>query len=612
MTRDSVNKVVSPKGRRLELLRKIETAVPGQKVNSLAAGLTADEMEELTDLTRERYLTMESAVMTLKVLDAALIKHFVPQDAQQLRDLARHAIGLYLNTHQYHNAVHALSMTREALHLAQTAGITDPETLRTLVIQGLYHDAGNGIKPEPANSREADEAQAAEIFMKDVREAKRRIAQGEPLGALSALGKLSEVTVAGKNHPQETVIIACIASTVFRDRFVAPKGLALEEYMCAILEHGHGVEKDKSTQDVYRLQREMVDLMESTPAWIARDADIVGSTRSPYVFYNHILNRVEDTRRGLAKGVRPKKYHAGFVGFIGASFHSGQETEAVKTAKAGSPLYLPKEQGGGDQVAVIEYGKKQLQEENRRFDTLLKEHEPMLNALFVLIGEADRDGEKILEMPLKTLRARLTQLAGDPRRVERAQQILTDEPPTSFELDLSGYPLLGDPRYAHMSLAEMTPGLMNRIFAPNAQQTQRDESVMLQLETLEQQARPDEQPVLLSLLELANIYPELFTESSLAAGKHVIHKDTKPEYVYIILEGSADIHLPTGVKTVGKGAVLGEISALSGKNAMADVIANTNLELLALPASLVEEAYPTEELRLKMLELAERRLGYRL
>ncbi len=581
--------------RRLKLLQKIRTD-PSQKMNTLAKGLTDAEMRELIQLTRDTYMHMESARSALVRLDAALLKHFSEQDTKELRALARHTMGLHLNTHQYHNAVHALSMTREALHLAEIADIRDPAMLRTLVIQGLYHDTGNGTEPKPPTTKDADESQAVGIFMRDVERME-----------LHALAGLTSVRVGGESQDQKKVIAACIAATVFRDRFAPPDALALQEYVGGILEHVHNAEDHHFLQ--IRHLKEMTMLMDSAPAWIARDADVVGSTYSPSVLYNNILTRVEDTRRSLAKGAGPRKYHNGFIGFIGASKYQGPDTEPVKVARAGSPLYLPEEEGNAD--AIKEYGKQQLTEETRRFEKLMKEHEPMLNALFVLIGEAHANNEEILRMPLRDIHERLKQLATDPARAERAQAILTDETIDSLELNLSAYPLLQDERYERMTLAGMTPGMMNRIFAPNRKQTKDQEWMTDQLEVIEQQSDPEAQPVLLSVLELANIHPEDLERRHFTQGSSIIEKGGKPGFVYIILQGTAKICLPGREFRVGAGVVLGEISALSDLDATADVIAVSDVVAVSLPALLVANEYRTEDIRQKMMELAEQRLGHR-
>lgn len=584
------------------LVERIKAAKAGQKINTLAEGLTFKEMEKLQRYTREVYQHMESARSALARLEASLVKHFDEDDAMELRELAKHATGLYLNTHQYHNAVHALSMTRESLHLAEIAGITDPEILRILVIQGLYHDAGNGIHPTPA-TKDADEAQAVTIFMRDVREARQRVKTGEDAGSLSALLKLRGVKINGESVSQHEVIAACIGATVFRDRFAPATSLAFQEYVGTILEQVHGTDPDfLNFRDVKRFTK----LMESGPAWIARDADIAGSTYTPGVLVNNLANRGEDVLRNMAADIGPVGYHKGFIGFLGATFHQGTLTEAVETARAGSPLYLPK--GQGNATAIIEYGKQQLVNESQRFEKLVTDHGPMLTAMFVLIGEAVKKGENFLKLPLKDVRDRLENLVQDPKRIDRAKAILKKEEITALDIDLSRYPLLDDPRYHQRTIPEMTPGLVNRIFAPNTSLGSEQEEISERLRDIERASEGEEQPILMGVLELADMTPEKLKRESFVTGQSIIEKDKKPGRVFIILNGTVSITLSDGrILSAGAGSLLGEISALTGKEATADVIAVSDVDTVSLPAELMRNEYATEELRTHMVNIMERR-----
>lgn len=586
---------------RLKLLSKLQ-ATP-QKMNTLAVGLDAEEMELLKQHTREEYEGMESAMSALARLDAAILKHFDAEEADELRALARHTMGLYLNTHQYHNAVHALSMTRESLHLAEIANIQDVEVLRTLVIKGLYHDAGNGIHPTPPTTKEADEAQAVEIFMRDIREAQRRIKFNEDVGELAALARLRSVKVNGESVDQRELVAACIAATVFRDRFAPTTSLAFQEYISSILEHVHRTDPDFLP---FREVKRFISLMESGPAWIARDADVAGSTYSHAVLTNNLLNREEDARRGMAADVGPVRYHNGFIGFIGAAFHQGSETDVVKTARGGSPLYLP--EGQGNAGAIMEYGKQQLHVEKARFEKLIGEHDSMLTALFVLIGESVKNGESFLQLPLKEIHNRLAQLALDLGRLDRAKGVLTKEEITSLDLDLDRYPLLQDKRYDTLTIPAMTPGLVNRIFAPNTTLTTEQEEVAERLQEIERDSNPERQPVLLSILELADLNPEKIQRETFQQGTKIITKGTHPGRVFILLKGTASVNLGNGQSfPVLPGTVLGEMSALSDKEASADVVANTDVDAISLPADLVRNEYGTEELRIRMMGIMEKR-----
>jgi hypothetical protein len=607
VARDAMASVLSLPGesRRKQLLNLLEKAKPGQKINTLAEGLSKEEMNELMERTREAYRNMPVIKSVFGRLSGAIKKHFEADEAQELIDLADHSLGLYLNTDQYHNAVHALSMTRETLHLAEIAGITDKETLRALVIQGLYHDAGNGIHPVPADTKQADEAQAVGIFMRDVREGQRRVRDREDPGSLASLVKLRGVKMNGETVDQRELIAACIAATVFRDRFAPAHSLAFNEYMKAILEHVHGT--DPRFLQIRHLD-DFLTLMDSGPAWIARNADVAGSTYVSSVLYNNLLNREEDVRRGMASGVGFAKYHNGFIGFIGATFHQGAQNDAVKTAKGGSPLYYPG--GGASAEAIAAYGKQQLVTEKARFEKLISEHEPMLNALFVLMGEEISKGKDagFLKLPLKEIRARLAAFAADPKRIQRANAILTQDPVTSLDLDLSEYPLLGDKRYADKKIPELTPGIVNRIFAPNEALSPDEESTLNKLQTLEQSNTDD--PLLPALAEIADLYPEKITIEHIVMnrGQPFIEAGAHPDRVIVVLEGAVSVHLPDKCLTLGPGTLLGEISVLTGKPATADVFAMSNVNALSLGKDLVTNEYSTEDLKQRMTKLMEERL----
>ncbi len=599
-------------GLRTQLLDEIRRD-PTQKINTLSERLTSEKMQQLIRCTRETYYSMDSAKSALACLDAALrnavlLKHLDATDAQELSALARHTMGLYLNTHQYHNAVHVLSMTRETLHLAEIVEICDPEALRSLVIAGLYHDTGNGIHPEPATSKDADEAQAVAIFMRDVHEAERRIKQKEDVGSLAALAKLGTVETQGENVSQVELIGACIAATVFRDRFAPADSLAFQEYMNAILVHIHST-SDADALPIRDLRR-MTRLMESAPAWIARDADVVGSTFETSIVCANLLNRGEDVLRGFADKVGPRKYHNGFIGFLGAAFYKGQDTGAVETAREGSPLYLPK--GEGNDIAIAKYGKEQLLLEKKRFETVMSEHGSMLTILFVLIGEAAAKGESFLALPLQEVHNRLAQFSRDPERVQRAKSILKEEEITSLDIDLDAYPLLKDARYQELAIPAMTPGLINRIFTPNSHLTEEQAEVAEKLSDIVKNCDPVKQPILFNVLELANMHPEQLKRTHFTSGQTIIEKNKVTGLVFILLEGAASVKLNTNNEerqiTVYPGEVLGEVSALTGKGATADVVATTDIECISLPAHLVKDEYHTEILRIRMLKIMEERL----
>lgn len=573
-------------------------------MNMLSDRLSDAEKEELARLTREKYAHMESATIALMRLDAALIKHFDAQDARELQELARHAIGLYVNTHQYHNAVHGLSMTREALHLAEIAGITDKETLRTLVIQGLYHDTGNGTAPV-APDRNGDEVHGVAIFMRDLREAQRRASQGESVGALAALTKLTSVRIKGESVDQVQLVAACIASTVFPDRFALPSSLAQQKYMGPILEHLHNADNYRFLH--IRHMEDLTELMESAVCAIVKSADIAGSTYEQNVLSLNLLNRVEDVRRGLGHSIGPRAYHNGFIGFLGAGFHKGPDTPAVTAARNGSPLFIPADQGNAEEL--MRYGKSQLEIEGQRFEKIMSEHESMLTALFVLIGESNANGENFLTLPLREIANRLEDLANDGNRIDRAQAILQKETIEALDLDLNNYPLLRAEHCAALTIPEMRPGLINRIFAPNTAQTQEQNEVEEKLDEIQRNADVESQPVLTNVLELADMSPDELTTQTFGPGETMISKDSRLEHVLIILDGNASVMLePDNRIRVGPGTLLGEMSVLTGNGAIADVIADSEVSVVRLPASMVANEYRTEELKMRAIDVMQRRI----
>lgn len=239
---------------RLDMLQKLQRE--GKKVNTLSIE-GGNERRGAMDVTRRKYGTMDSARQGSNRLFAALNEHFSKGDARELKDLARHASGHYLNTHQYHSAPHALGMTREMLQLAEIAGYTDPMVKKALVVAGIYHDTGNGLHPVPPVGPGADEVQAFKILAEDMKTAEsvaRLSEQGLHSGSSNELKALQnirneKVTIkeGGKDvqYPMLDVIAACIAATVFRDRFAPSDVIAFDQYVINILEilHGKGIQE---------------------------------------------------------------------------------------------------------------------------------------------------------------------------------------------------------------------------------------------------------------------------------------------------------------------------------------------------------------------------------
>jgi hypothetical protein len=715
--------------RRQELLTRIKNSK--QKVNVLSDTVSAEDMEELRALTREIYEAMDSSRLALLRLDAALDEHFSAEEAESLKKLTRHVMGYYLNTHQYHNAVHAISMTRETLHHLQLLGIDDRQMKRVMVIQGLYHDTGNGEHPVAADTgdgRKADEVQAVEIFMRDwaVMDALKNANQPIPAHLASLSDGDNPVTVSNSEkivHTTERNLIgAVIASTVFRDRFAKAKKMGFDtKYI------GHAVShvrrKEYGEVRIGELEH-MIELMDSTPAWVAKNADISGSLSDANVLLLNVLNRQEDIRRGLGNKKGVEAYHNGFIGLLGAMFYNGPENAAQIAAKQeGNPFYVP---DAPNKEALAAYGKTRLLNEKKRFAELMQTHKPMFTALFVLMGEllGSKENQKsLLELPISEIALRLEKLSQDDERIQRANAIFTDETPpvSSLDFDLADYPLLRDPAFATKTIPELTPGDMNRLFAPFAsvasneqenshiaairtikpnttvvqgsetdvedayvdvadriakeiwkmntglsdaqKQALRDamhpphaESIALntaqkwnalracgftvdqirdlsftmilpiavqqgrdtymatalELSGIQKEIGTQLDPAFLHVLDIADLTPEVLTKETFKPGDVIIDQHIRPERVFVILKGEAIVQLPSGNKIpCTKGAILGEISALTGELPRANVLAGgtENIEVITFPSFELAKDYENESLRVRTLRLGNERMG---
>lgn len=464
--------------RREALIQFQET---NKKVNTLGVQNGADR-QKLMDLTRRKYAQMDAARQPTNRLFAAFNEIFSKKEARELKALARYVTGHYLNTHQYHSAPHALGMTREMLQQAELAGYRDPKVLKALIISGLYHDTGNGLHPVPPVGIEADEVQAFRVLAEDIKTAEsiaRLSEQGiapSPSSDLRAIQTLryEVVTVKEGNkdvqYPMLDVIAACIAATVFRDRFAPSDVVAFDQYVVNILEILHGKSIDGiSASSLINIKK----LINSGPAWITKNADISGSTNTVNVLQANLQNRLEDSRRGMAKDAGPVGYHNGFIGFISASFHQGLDWAPVKQAKQGAPFYMP----DGNSEAVENYGRQRLAEEKERFEQLMISHKPMIIALYILIQQGIDEKENVLEWPLLRVRETLEELCSQPGGIRAAlesiqkQGIMIKEKADELgdlEITPDGYPLLFDQRLEAKSISDLTPGVVNRIFAPNA------------------------------------------------------------------------------------------------------------------------------------------------
>ncbi len=697
---------------RLSILQKLQAE--GKKTNIL--GVKKSERKSAMERTRRRYGQMESARQATNRLFAAINEHFSPEDAEELKDLTRHAIGHYLNTDQYHSAPHALGMAREILQVADVAGYTDPKLLKALVITALYHDTGNGLAPVSPVGEKGDEVQSFKILMEDIKMSEE-MADLEERGEmrrskkhLHALSKIRKETIAltenGRTveYPTIDVIAASIAATVFRDRFAPPDSVAFDEYAISILE----ILYDKNGGEIpVTALPNIKRLMNSGPAWLSKNADISGSTNTANVLQANLANRLEDYRRGLAKDAGPEGYHGGFIGFISGMFYQGTVWAPVEQARHGAPFYMP----DGNREASEAYGRQRLTEEKERFNQLLKSNKPMMVALYIIMYKGIENGENILDWPLERVRGELEKIAtrdgGLTNELEEMQQrgIMTKEQDRtlSLKVDEESYPLLFEKRFEKRTIAELTPGLVNRVFAPNAARAQtpaqqklaneigalgarptweqietlsgfgkitetqkalideervvkgegkeraqywndlrkvglsitqiqtlidcekihmsRNEHknqtarVMETLEDLEGGTTIDELPCLSRFLEVADLNPEILQMETFPAGEVMIHEGEKPERVLVVVKGRAVVKLSNGRDVIlSPGSIMGEISALTGKGAVANVVAGKREDVvcIALPSYELVQEYQNTDLRLHAARLAAKRLGITL
>jgi hypothetical protein len=705
--------------RRLELLASLSATQ--QKQNTLAAFHGDPEgnlMHELEELTRKKVRSMENCQIALGRLDATLDMLFEPAQADALKRLVNHVIGKYLHVDQYHSALHAISMTIETLHMASSvANINDQDQLATLVIQGLYHDTGNGMHPVPPDSEQGDEVQAVTVFLRDTEETDRRKREHLPLGELEALKDIRETMVtcpaSGIRASQEEFVAAAIGGTVFRDRYEQISNIAFNTKYAELILRQLQKTSDPRLSDF----RRFVALLDSPLVWLARDGDIAGSTEAANAMQMSLYNRAEDLRRGVGAGQGPASYRSGFLAFIGGKFSKG-ESAARQQELEGGALFYPAssnaQEGNAAASAVERYGRERLKEEERRFAEVMAAHGDMYTALFVLIeelaaGKHPQYGKNLLALTVRDLATLLRGMEDAPKErvntalVKDAEKNLTQD----LHFDLDHYPLLSHPTYQQMKLSELTAGTVNRMFAPGASLAQTTEkfelavalfrakkqydrgdalsrslreaagyaitaeqeyvmkvirseasvangkdradvwnrlraagftardisnlcqdaveflpkacapSAAMSTQTIELLASLERDlvgtplhPILKSVLEIADLTPETLSTEYVDAGELLIEKGDSPGRVFIILQGTASVEIgPRRKILLSPGEPVGELSALTGDGATADVRAETPLTVLALPNHEIIAEFKNEHLRTRVLDLARRRMA---
>ena len=75
----------------------------------------------------------------------------------------------------------------------------------------------------------------------------------------------------------------------------------------------------------------------------------------------------------------------------------------------------------------------------------------------------------------------------------------------------------------------------------------------------------------------------VFEEEVFPAGKRVLREGLSGSGFYLILDGTALVHLDIGERRLGRGEFFGEVSVLTGEPPSADVVAETLLRCLVVP-----------------------------
>lgn len=103
------------------------------------------------------------------------------------------------------------------------------------------------------------------------------------------------------------------------------------------------------------------------------------------------------------------------------------------------------------------------------------------------------------------------------------------------------------------------------------------------------------------------------TVQTLPAGKRVLEHGAPASSAYFILDGTATAGVPTdagyrGLSTMGPGDLFGEIAALTGSPRTADVVADTKITLLEVPAAALRDTMVVPDIRKLLLSTLATRL----
>ncbi len=100
-----------------------------------------------------------------------------------------------------------------------------------------------------------------------------------------------------------------------------------------------------------------------------------------------------------------------------------------------------------------------------------------------------------------------------------------------------------------------------------------------------------------------------YDESVFKAGDRVLRRDLSGGNFYVILEGEARVVAGEEIRRLGRGDFFGEISALTGDTPSADVVAETLLRCLVIPARELERLLlERPHVMLRLLRMEARRL----
>jgi CRP-like cAMP-binding protein len=80
----------------------------------------------------------------------------------------------------------------------------------------------------------------------------------------------------------------------------------------------------------------------------------------------------------------------------------------------------------------------------------------------------------------------------------------------------------------------------------------------------------------------------VFEEEVFPAGKRVLREGLSGSAFYLVLDGTAVVHLEVGDRRLGRGEFFGEVSVLTGEPPSADVVAETLLRCLVVPGPELE------------------------